>query len=54
MQAARDIELCLSDLAAYDFARASAEVWWGEDRTPGKYISIMDLSPLGQTNKTKI
>ena len=51
MRATRGIELCLSDLTAYDFARASAEVWWDEDRTPEKYISIMEFSPLGQINK---
>ena len=25
----------------------------GEDPTPEKYITIMDLSPLGQINKSK-
>ena len=48
MRATRDTEHCLSDLTAYDFARVSAEGWWGENPTPEKYFSIMDLSPLEQ------
>ena len=51
MRATRDMEGCLSDLSAYYFARASAEMWRGEDPTPEKYISIMDFPPLGQINK---
>ena len=53
MQATRDMEQCLSDLTAYDFARASVEVRWGGEPTPEKCISIKDLSPLGQINKSK-
>ena len=41
------------DYTAYDIARASSEVWLGEDYTPEKFISIMDLPPLGQIMKSK-
>ena len=50
---ARDMERCLSYFTAYDFAKDPAEVWWGEDPTPEKYITIMDLSPIEQINKSK-
>ena len=53
MQATRDMERCLSDLTAYGSVTASAEVWWGGDHTPEKYITIMELSPLEQIIKSK-
>ena len=50
MRATRDMERSLTDIIANYLARASAR------RRPytQKYISIVDLSPLGQINKFKI
>ena len=49
------MEQYLSYLTIYGMARASVEVLRGEeDPTPDKYITIMDLSPLGKINKSNI
>ena len=53
MRTTRDMKQRLSDLTAYDLARASVEVWWGENPKPEKYITVMKMSAHVQIDESE-